>query len=226
VAVPPAADDIIERYLALPDMSCAVADATEALGVTTSVSGLRPVRARSRVCGPAVTLRYTPAGSEDAVLGDRDLYSLAPPGAVAVIDTGGHCDHAVVGEISAVWAELAGVAGVLTDGAVRDLDALSGAAIPIWSRGRSPQNARGRLDTAEINGAVRLADALVEPGDLVVADDNGAAVVPAAVIVEVLERCEQAQTAEAGVLDMLRGSDSLPDVIRRVRAGSTRSDNF
>ncbi|WP_275293566.1 hypothetical protein [Amycolatopsis sp. La24] len=203
VAVPAPAPGLIERYLALPDIACGAADALDALGLDgVCRPGLRAARPGSRVCGPAVTLRYEPAADPaDAVLGDRDLYRLAPRGAVAVIATGGHTRHAVVGDISAACAALAGVSGIVVDGAVRDLDALSGPdVLPVWSLGAVPANARGRLDAAELNGPVHLADVLVRPGDLVVADDNGTVVVPSEAVEDVLARCETAHAHETRLL--------------------------
>ncbi|WP_037370793.1 RraA family protein [Amycolatopsis orientalis] len=220
VAVPATATEVIERYLALPDMTCAVADALDSLGLDAACRpGLRAVRPGSRVCGPAVTLRYEPAGDPAAaVLGDRDLYGLAPIGAVAVIGTGGHTGHAVVGQISAAWAALAGVAGIVVDGAVRDLDALSGKdVLPVWSLGAAPANARRRLDAAELNGPVRIADVLVLPGDLAVADDNGTVVVPASAVEDVLARCETAEAAEARLRQVLAESADLPALLATLR---------
>lgn len=220
VATPAPAAGVVERYLALPDMACVVADALGSLGLDgVCRPGLRAVRPGSRVCGPAVTLRYEPADDPPAaVLGDRHLYGLAPRGAVAVIGTGGHTRHAVVGEISAAWAALSGVAGIVVDGAVRDLDALSGTdVLPVWSLGATPANARGRLDAAEINGPVRIADALVRPGDLVVADDNGTVVVPADAVEDVLARCEATEAAEARLRRVLAASADLPALLATLR---------
>ncbi|ROS44359.1 RraA family protein [Amycolatopsis thermoflava] len=191
--VAPVPGEVVARYLALPDMTCAVADALDELGVgAVAADVLRAARPGARLCGPAVTLRYEVARHGSPVLADRDLYRLAPPGAVAVIDAGGS-EYAVVGEISAGCARDAGVVGVLVEGAVRDFDALTTAdALPVWSRARSPRNARGRLDAAELNGPARLGGIAVLPGDLVVADDNGVAAVPADHVTAVLRRCETA----------------------------------
>ncbi len=220
--------ETVSRYLTLQDMSCVVADALDELRAGfVAGDGLRAARRGSRVCGPAVTLRYErvdPAAARyrSPVLGDRDLYGLAPTGAVAVIDAASQDDYAVAGEISAAWARAAGLAGILVDGAVRDLDALAAEdALPVWSRARSPRNARGRLDAVELNGPVLLGGAPVSPGDLVVADDNGIAVVPAGHIADVLERCERAQRLETRVHAALAESTDLPDLVRRVRAAVT-----
>lgn len=214
--------DTVARYLALPDMSCAVADALDELRIgSPTTGGLSAVRGGSRVCGPAVTLRYErvdPAAAKrvSPVLGDRDLYGLAPAGAVAVIDAADQDDHAVVGEISMAWAAAAGLAGIVVDGAVRDIDALTAEdALPVWSRARSPRNARGRLDAAELNGPIRLGGGPVRPGDLVVADGNGVAVVPAEHITDVLQRCERAQRAEARMRTAIAESADLADLVRR-----------
>ncbi|MBE1537015.1 RraA family protein [Actinomadura algeriensis] len=221
----PVSPETVARYLALPDIACAVADALDELRIGSPVTGgLSAVRGGSRVCGAAVTLRYErvdPAAAKrvSPVLGDRDLYGLAPAGAVAVIDAADQNDHAVVGEISMAWAATAGLAGIVVDGAVRDVDALTSEdALPVWSRARSPRNARGRLDAVELNGPIRLGGGSVRPGDLVVADGNGVAVVPAEHITDVLQRCERAHRTEARIHTAIAESADLADLVRRSRS--------
>ena len=220
-----------DRFLALPDMSCAVADALDVLGVggVVAAHATAPLDPASRICGPAVTLRAAPYGGDPSahrarkartLNGDRDLYGVARPGDVAVFATGGDARAAVMGELSAAWAVLAGVSGVLVDGLIRDVDALRTQPLPIWSRGATPSSARYRLETVEINGPIDFAGVTVRAGDLVVADGNGAAIVPARHVVAVLDECERAAAAEIPLAEALAAAGSLEELIRQVGPGA------
>lgn len=119
------------------DVSSAAADALDHLGVGAAIDAgtLAPLRRGQRICGPAVTLRYRRLTGDvaenktyglGARLGDRDLYSTARPGDVAVFDCPAPADTAVVGALSARWALLAGLAGCVVGGAVRDSGSIGG----------------------------------------------------------------------------------------------------
>ncbi len=213
------------------DVACLVADALDALGVGSVVPGahLPPIAADQRVCGQAVTLRYEPYGGvpathrrlgSPALAGDRDLYALAGPGDVAVISTAGQVDTAVLGDISLGFAEVAGVGGVLVDGAVRDVETLRSKPVPVWARGTSPMAGRYRWAAAELNGPVNLAGARVHPGDLLVADGNGVCVVPLADAAAVLEECRRLVTAEVHTSRVLAEAASLADLVARLRGSA------
>jgi regulator of RNase E activity RraA len=219
-----------DRFLALPDTTCAVADALDVLGTGGVIAArtITPLADGARACGPAVTLRAMPYGGDLAahrarqaptLLGDRDLYGIAEPGDVAVLAAGADPRAAVIGELSAAWAGLAGVAGVLVDGLVRDVEALRAQPVPVWSRGATPVSARYRLETVELNGPVSFAGIAVRPGDLVVADGNGVAVVPLEAVDAVLAECERAASAEQPLADALAAVGSLEELIARLGQG-------
>ncbi|HWU08080.1 MAG TPA: hypothetical protein VN520_17135 [Streptomyces sp.] len=228
----PRADPAALSFLrGLPDTTCLVADALDALGIGSVVpaSALPPLAPGQAVCGQAVTLRCEPYGGVPAthralgspvLAGDRDLYGLAAPGDIAVITAEGDLTTAVLGDLSAGFAAAAGVAGIVVDGAVRDVDTLRGGAVPVWARGATPMAGRYRWRAAEINGAVGLAGARVEPGDLVVADGNGLCVVPRESVDEVVAECRRLVTAEAAMADALARADTLEGLVARVRGGA------
>lgn len=209
---------VVERFLAIPDLTSVVADALDVVGVGSGcVPGhvLTPLSRGRRICGPAVTLRYVAeqetvpalrAAGERPRLGHQAVLEASRPGDVAVIDCAGHHDLAVVGGKSGTRFRDAGLAGCIVDGAVRDLEELGEVGLPVWSRGRSPRAALHRLRTAEVGGRVTLGQATVCPGDLVLADDTGVVIVPAERIAEVLHASEQLAAAEAaGSADAVGG---------------------
>jgi 4-hydroxy-4-methyl-2-oxoglutarate aldolase len=223
VSISRPAPEVVARYLALSDLASTVSDALDEEGVGGSIaaSTLEPVSQGNRVCGPAITVRYVPAGgspgahyarSDKPLLADRDLYQIGEPGDVAVFDCAGRADVSVMGGMSAAWAKQVGIAGCVIDGGVRDVGSMRKLGNSVWSRGRTPTTGRHRLEAIEINGVVHLAGVQVVPGDLVVADDSGVCVVPEAHILSVLQRCEQSERAEAGVLALMSEGRNAADI--------------
>jgi regulator of RNase E activity RraA len=202
--------DLVAGFLALGDLSSTVSDALDALGIGRAVpaAALAPLSDRSRVCGPAVTLRYLAeegdaadrrAQGDPSRLGDRALFAAAPRGAVAVLDAGGRCDVAALGGIGATLAAQR-LAGVVVEGAVRDTATLQELGLPIWCRGRSPVSGRHRLAAVETGGTVGVAGVPVRPGDLVVGDGTGLCLVAPERAAEVLALAEAIERDEVDVL--------------------------
>ena len=150
----------------------------------------------SRVAGPARTALCEP-GDNTMV---HAAVAHARPGDVLVLTSTEPAPVALVGELLATQAQRQGVAGVLVDGAIRDLDELAELGLPIWTRHVRAQGATkgqvGKLDVPVVVGRVEI-----RPGDLVVLDGDGALVLPAERLEEVLplavERVER-ETAMRG----------------------------
>ena len=227
--LPRPAPETIEALLSVTDLCSTVSDALDELGVGGAVpaSVLSPVVPGTRLCGPAITLRYAPAGGsigaryarEDRpLLADRDLYGVGTPGDVAVFESGAGPQYSVMGGLSATWAKRTGIAGCVVDGGVRDIATIRALGLPVWSTGRTPITGRHRLEAVEINGCVSLGGVRVWPGDLIVADDTGVCVVPSDVIGVVLERCRRGDAAEAQVLALLNAGRDVADVLAALPA--------
>lgn len=228
-SIPRHEEALLARLRAVPDTASAVADVLDELGVGGCVGQgrLAPLRDDVVVVGPAVTLRYRRLGGDvstnrDAgrgrVFGDRDLYGLGRAGDVAVMDSGG-AGVAAVGALSARWARKAGIAGCVVDGPVRDTASILEHGPPVWSRGRDPRAARYRCEVAELNGPVDLAGLTVHPGDVVVADRDGVAVIPFDVVPEVVAACERADRAEQRLIAVIDAADDLADLVTRTAGG-------
>jgi 4-hydroxy-4-methyl-2-oxoglutarate aldolase len=142
---------------------------------------LTQVVAGSRVAGPARTALCAP-GDNTMV---HAVVAHANPGDILVLTSSEPAPVALVGELLATQARAHGVAGLLVDGAVRDLDELVAIGLPIWARFVRAQGATkgtvGKLDVAVVVGG-----ATIRPGDLVVLDCDGAVVVPSGRVDEVL----------------------------------------
>lgn len=137
--------------------------------IDPAIRPLCPPGRQPRLFGQAVTVRCEPPDF-GAVLHALDV---AKAGEVLVIDAGGHRDTAMIGDILSGHLRRRGVAGLVVDGAVRDVATLAGwpdfAVFSRWITPRGPTSA----DRGAVNLAVVVGGCLVTPGDLVIGDDDG-----------------------------------------------------
>ncbi|HYG41282.1 MAG TPA: RraA family protein [Bordetella sp.] len=196
--------DVLQRYAGIEDLTATASDAMDNLGLAGVVpaSELAPHLPAARLVGQAVTVRNTErpeavgaaAQAGKSRMGEHEAYNLAEPGNVVVIE--GLPGVSNLGGQSAAVAHRAGCAGAIVDGGFRDPRVSRGLGFPIWSRGITPITGKWRLQTAEINGRVRIAGISVEAGDLVLADESGVAFIPYAQAQAVLQEMERIQAGD------------------------------
>jgi regulator of RNase E activity RraA len=191
----------IDEFLALDDLTGSISDVLDTLGINGAIpaSYLAPLLPGSKIAGTAITLRSIPERKtatkglidKDYIqMATRDTHYLAEPGDILVADFGGNLDVSNMGGQSVAVAQSCGVVGAVVNGAVRDVPSFRKRDFPAWSRGTTPITGKCRMQAVEINGLVTLCDTLVEPGDLIVADDSGVCVIPADKVDYVLEKCK------------------------------------
>jgi regulator of RNase E activity RraA len=142
-----------------------------------------------RIAGPAYPVRCAPG---DNLMLHAAIHR-APPGAVIVV-AAGDAKYAVAGGNVCAVAQKRGIAGFVVDGVIRDLAEVRAARFPVFARGVSPIPGRKAV-LATLNGPVRCGGVDVAPGDIVVADEEGVVVVPAARQGEVLRAARAGEAA-------------------------------
>jgi RraA family protein len=166
-----AADELLEAYAGLPVAN--IGDARGRMGMLDS--GIRSLWKGARMVGRARTV-WTRAGDNKAL---QEALAKVQPGEVIVINGHGDQNRALMGELIAERARNRGCVGMVIDGAARDVDVLAEIGFGVWARGVSPagpyKDGPGHIDVPVAVGGV-----VCHPGDLVVADDDGVIVVPAA----------------------------------------------
>jgi 4-hydroxy-4-methyl-2-oxoglutarate aldolase len=148
---------------------------------------LKPVWSGAFLCGPAITC----LGADWRI---RSMAAdLAEPGDVIVLAAGGLRERACFGDMTATTWKSKGIEGVVIDGAARDVARLRTLAFPAFARGVTPRNFHypAGLDYGAVNVPVVCAGVLVEPGDIVLADDDGVVVVPRRIAAEIVEAASQ-----------------------------------
>lgn len=156
--------DLIERFRDIPPAT--IGHYVNEGFVDTAI---RPIFKHVKAIGPAFTLRMVPG---DSTL-TRPALERVAPGDVLVIDQGGDTRAACWGEMTSLRAKTAGVTGVIIDGAVTDVVEIEQQGLPTWARAISALTGRRLERGGGIQVPVQCGGVLVNPGDLVVADDNG-----------------------------------------------------
>jgi 4-hydroxy-4-methyl-2-oxoglutarate aldolase len=150
------------------------AELADAAGIPIAMDArIRPVWHGARLAGPAFTVR-TPPGEHLAV---REAAERAPVGVVLVADGGGELGFALWGDKMSKLALERGLAGLVVDGAVRDVDGIEALGFPVFAAGVVP-TPPGRDRPGELDVPVRCGGLEVRPGDCVYGDSDGVVVVP------------------------------------------------
>lgn len=215
---------IIARYMNLNDATGTISDILDARGIrgTIPASRLRQTILDTKIVGRAVTVRNSPqvldpfqaVQQNENMMCEVEAIHQADPGDVLVIQ--GIEDVSNMGGIMASTAARQKIRGAVVDGGVRDVGHSRKIGFPIWSKDVSPITGKWRAITQEINGPVEVFGITVHAGDLVVADETGICFVPQAMIVEVLEACEQADAKELDWLAKLEAGLPIPDLVQRI----------
>lgn len=197
--------DVAERLRGLD--ACTVSDALDSLGLPGAVAGIAPLWPCGTVSGRVrtVALRRLGDGQDppsDSHLGARTIDS-ATPGDVVVVANDGRDDSAAWGGLLSAAAMRAGVAGVVVDGACRDVDEAAEMGFPVFARSATPISARGRTVEEATDVPVAVADVTVETGDLVVADRSGVVFIPGGSADEVLAAAQRIVARERSMLGEL-----------------------
>jgi len=202
-------------------------------GVTTATittillkKGLRNVWVRgafplapgtSRVVGRAFTVRFIPAREDLATPASwsspkstRAAIEDMPAGCVAVVDANGVKDAGFWGDILCARMAHRGVAALVSDGAVRDVAGVLSTGLPVWAAGVAAPPSVAGLTFVDWQQPIGCGGVAVFPGDVIVADQDGAVVIPAAIVEEVTALAVEQERLEGWIMDEIKRGVPLP----------------
>lgn len=168
------------------------------------------------LCGPACTVRVYPG---DNLMVHKCL-DVVRPGDVVVIDAhGSHGSegNAVLGDIISTKARHRGIAGFVIDGLIRDLPGIIEVGMPVYARGTTPVGPLHR-GPGEINFPIACGGVVINPGDVIVADQAGIVAVPQDFVADLLERLEAKRKGSAAYLEAVRRGDFSNEWVDRLLA--------
>ena len=180
--------------------------------------GTRPLRpGQPRVVGPAFTLRFVPAREDLATpeswaspISTRAAIEAMPAGCVAVADAMGIQDAGIFGDILCSRMAKRGVAGLVTDGVVRDVAGVLGTGLPVWCQGGAAPPSVAGLTFVAWQEPIGCGGVAVFPGDTVVVDEDGAVLIPQALLADVLAEAPEQERMEAWIMEEVARGVPLP----------------
>ncbi len=186
--------DIIERAKKLNTTLV-----SDAMGCTGSMNyKIKPVTNTVKVVGTALTVSLRPGDN----LFLHQAIHIGEEGYVIVVDGKGHTENAYLGELMAFAAKARGLEGIIIDGLVRDKDVLSRLDFPIFATGFIP-NGPLKDGPGQINTLISCGGVSVQPGDLIIGDDDGVVVVPKEQIEIALTKAEKKLEYENKRIDVI-----------------------
>jgi regulator of RNase E activity RraA len=187
---------------------------------TRAVLGVKPVDARRcKFVGPACTVRYVPMREDLSMGGKRALATNplqeaidnAPAGSVFVIDMNGDASSGALGDILIARLIARGIAGVVADGGMRDIEPVQQMTLPVFCRGYAAPPSFASLLVADTQRPIGCGGVLVIPDDIVVADADGVVVIPRYLADTVARAGEEQEQMEAWIRRKIDGGAMVRD---------------
>ena len=180
--------------------------------------GSKPLRGgQPRVVGRAFTMRFIPAREDLATpaqwsspRSSRIAVESMPEGCIAVVDAMGIAHAGILGDILIARMKSRGVAALVTDGAVRDADGVAATGLPVWCQGAASPPAVAGMTFVNWEEPIGCGGVAVFPNDIVVADGDGAVLIPAAMLDDVVAAAPEQERFDAWVLKQVEQGAALP----------------
>ena len=180
--------------------------------------GPRPLReGQTRIVGRAFTFRFVPAREDLATpeswaspRSTRAAIEAMAPGSIAVVDANGVTDAGIFGDILCARMARRGVAGLVSDGVVRDVAGVLSTGLPVWSAGVAAPPSVAGLTFVNWQEPIGCGGVAVFPDDVIVADQDGAVVIPQAMLAAVAEAAVAQERLEEWIMAEVAGGAALP----------------
>lgn len=180
--------------------------------------GTKPLRpGQERMVGPAFTLRFVPAREDLATpeswaspISTRAAIEEMPEGCIAVVDAMGVQDAGIFGDILCARMMKRKVAALVSDGVVRDLEGVLASELPVWCDGMAAPPSVAGLTFVGWQQPIACGGVAVFPGDIVVADKDGAVLIPAALLDAVLAEAPEQERMEGWIMTEIDRDVPLP----------------
>ncbi|SFI31386.1 Regulator of RNase E activity RraA [Bosea sp. OK403] len=182
------------------------------------IRGTKPLRpGQPRLVGRAFTLRFVPAREDLATpeswsspKSTRAAIEAMPDGCIAVVDAMGVTDAGIFGDILCARMAKKGVAALISDGVVRDVAGVLATGLPVWCQGAAAPPSVAGLTFVNWQEPIACGGVAIYPDDIIVVDDDGAVLIPAALIDAVLEAAPEQERLEAWIMQEVEAGAALP----------------
>lgn len=196
--------------------------------------GTKPLReGQSRLVGRVFTLRFVPAREDlatpeswGAPISTRAAIEAMPEKCIVVADARGNTDVGIFGDILCARMARKGVGGLITDGVVRDVAGVLSTGLPVWCQGAAASPSVAGLTFVNWQEPIGCGGVAVYPDDLVVVDDDGAVLIPAALVDDVLKLAPEQERFEGWIMDEVLKGAHLPGLYPPNEENKARYEAF
>jgi hypothetical protein len=194
------------------------------------IRGTQPLQpGQPRVVGRAFTLRFVPAREDLATpaswgspISTRAAIEAMPAGCIAVVDAMGVTDAGIFGDILCARMHKRGVAGLVTDGVIRDMAGVLGTGLPVWCQGTAAPASVNGLTFVNWQEPIACGGVAVFPNDIVVVDTDGAVLIPADLLDAVVEAAVEQERLEGWIMNEVNNGATLPGLYPPNEANKAR----
>jgi regulator of RNase E activity RraA len=172
---------------------------------------------QKRVVGTAFTLRFVPAREDLATpaswaspISTRAAIEAMEEGVIAVADAMGVTDAGIFGDILCARMAKRKVAALITDGVMRDMEGVLATGLPVWCAGAAAPASVAGLTFVNWQEPIACGGVAIFPGDTIVADGDGAVVIPQAMLAEIVEQAVEQETQETWIMGEIEKGVPLP----------------
>ena len=170
-----------------------------------------------RIVGPAFTLRFIPRREDkaspeswSAPVSTRAAIEQMPAGCVVVVDARGCADAGIFGDILCARLKKRGAAALVTDGSVRDVAGVRATGLPVWAGGIAAPPSVAGLTFVGWQEPIGCGGVAVYPDDIIVADEDGPVVIPAALVADIARDGPAQEKLEAWIMGEVESGEALP----------------
>jgi 5-oxopent-3-ene-1,2,5-tricarboxylate decarboxylase/2-hydroxyhepta-2,4-diene-1,7-dioate isomerase len=195
-----------------------------------SIDGVHPLHPAAKLVGVATTLRFVPnredlfqshGGGYNA---QKRAFDAVGAGEVIVIEARGESGSGTLGDILAIRAHARGAAGIVTDGGVRDRDAVSAVGIPVYTVGAHPAVLGRKHVPWDVDVTIACGGTTVQPGDIIVGDADGVIVIPPAIAEDVVDAALAQEEEDAWIADRVAEGNPVDGLFPMNAAWRARYD--
>lgn len=194
------------------------------------IRGTKPLQpGQPRLVGRAFTLRFVPAREDLATpeswsspISTRAAIEAMPLGCIAVVDAMGVKDAGIFGDILCARMQKRGIKALITDGVVRDVAGVLETGLPVWCNGVAAPPSVAGLTFVDWQRPIGCGGVAVFPGDVVVVDQDGAVLIPQALLEEVLQLAPEQERLESWIMTQVNKGESLPGLYPPNQANKER----
>jgi 5-oxopent-3-ene-1,2,5-tricarboxylate decarboxylase/2-hydroxyhepta-2,4-diene-1,7-dioate isomerase len=174
-----------------------------------TIDGVRPMHPGTKIVGTAKTLRFVPAREDlfqsrgGGYNAQKRAFDAVGEGEIIVIEARGETGSGTLGDILALRAKTRGAVGIVTDGGVRDFDAVAAIGIPVYSSGAHPAVLGRKHVPWDLDVTIGCGGTTVQPGDILVGDGDGVIVIPPALAEEIVDAALAQEEEDAWIAEQV-----------------------